>query len=150
MNQNFQMYLQNAKNRINELIPKITGIIKVEGLQFIADNFDNQGFEQSPGKVLKWSPRKPSKNKKLQKREGRQILVDSGKLRRAWESKSRVTKTKVIFANNMPYAEVHNEGGKAGRGKGFMMPQRQMIGDSSALDQRINPKINKIMDTIFK
>jgi phage gpG-like protein len=133
-----------------KMVGKISGIVKVEGLDFIHDNFEAQGFEKSPGKVNKWKPRKPSKNKKMQKREGRQILVDSGKLRRDWDTETKVAGSKVIFQNSSPYAEVHNEGGRAGRGKGFQMPQRQMIGDSSALDQRISTKVDKLMDSIFK
>lgn len=145
--------INDFRNKVAEFMKtmnRISGIVKVEGLEFIHDNFEAQGFEQSPGKVNKWKPRKPSKNRKLLKREGRQILVNSGQLRRAWDADTRTSGSKVIFQNSQPYAEVHNEGGRAGRGKGFLMPQRQMIGDSDALDQRITAKVDKLMDSIFK
>ncbi len=35
------------------------------------------------------------------------------------------------------YAAVHNDGLKAGRGKGFIMPKRQFIGESETLNKKI-------------
>lgn len=51
---------------------------------------------------------------------------------------------------NVHYADVHNEGLRAGRGRGFRMPQRQFIGPSRALDRKvfklIEKEINKKLD----
>jgi phage gpG-like protein len=149
MERDFQRFLDASQEEVKSAVAKIATIVKVEGLQFISDNFVNQGFEASSGSYKKWQQRKFTKNKKLQKRAGRSILVDSGNLRRAWDSESRVSGPKVVFSNSMPYAQVHNEGGHAGRGAGFEMPQRQMIGDSQALDDRILLKLNKLFDQMF-
>lgn len=123
-------------------------VVKREGLQFISDNFAQQGFQTGSG-VKKWKSRKPPKSKKEKRRQGRSILVDRGHLRRAWDQDSKAKPGKVIFENTRPYSEVHNEGGKAGRGSGFTMPERQMIGESGKLDDMIGKKVDKLMDKIL-
>jgi len=49
----------------------------------------------------------------------------------------------VRIINEVPYAAVHNEGLRAGRGKGFTMPKRQFIGKSAELEV----KATNIMDS---
>ena len=44
---------------------------------------------------------------------------------------------------NVHYADVHNEGLRAGRGRGFLMPKRTFIGPSKALDRKIFALIEK-------
>lgn len=140
-----------AENQLRILIPKVAGIVKVEGLKFIADNFSKQGFQKGSGSISAWQKRKtPKSNKKRMQSQGRAILTNKGHLRRRWDSGTHTSNNLVVFQNNSPYAEVHNEGGKAGRGSGFQMPQRQMIGESPVLDQAIEKKVTQIMDKLFK
>lgn len=56
----------------------------------------------------------------------------------------------VIIRNEVPYAAVHNEGLKAGRGKGFQMPKRQFIGPSAELNHDAINKIEIEVRQIFK
>ena len=53
-------------------------------------------------------------------------------------------------ATPVPYAIVHNEGLRAGRGKGFKMPKRQFIGESAVLNNKISliidEELTKILD----
>lgn len=44
-------------------------------------------------------------------------------------------------AESEPYAKVHNEGLRAGRGAGFKMPRRRFIGKSRQLDKKITEMI---------
>ena len=83
---------------------------------------------------------------KKKRRQGRSILVDKGFLRRSWAGDSKSAAEAVYFTSHLPYADVHNEGGKAGRGTGFTMPERKMIGDSTALQQRIYKEANRIIE----
>ncbi|MDR3132683.1 MAG: phage virion morphogenesis protein [Prevotellaceae bacterium] len=55
---------------------------------------------------------------------------------------------KVVIKSDKVYAKVHNEGGRAGRGKGFKMPKRQYIGKSAELTKKINTKVGKQLNTI--
>lgn len=143
---NLKADIAKAQREFAVIVRKLTGIVKVEGLQFIADNFSKQGFQKGSGAVSKWKGRKVEAKAK---EKSRAILVQRGHLQRRWGGDTSVQDTKVIFQNNLPYAEVHNEGGKAGRGSGFQMPQRQMIGDSPHLDSMIEKKITRMMDCIL-
>jgi len=148
MNNDFINKMNEIARRVPEAIKRLPGIAKVEGLNFIHDNFDKQGFEQRTGSVKKWKERKATKGK--DKRHGRQLLIDKGKMRRSWDTESRATSTTTEFISSMPYTEVHNDGGLAGRPPGFIMPERKMIGPSEALDKRIEGKFDRMMDAIFK
>lgn len=137
--------IRELERKLPEMLKRVPGIIRVEGLQFIADNFEREGFETKTGKYSKWKP-------KLKKGAQKKILVGEkrgGSLMRSWEQETFSNDKRVAFGSSLPYAQVHNEGGKAGRGKGFMMPQRQMIGPSEAIDKRVMDKIDRIMDSVF-
>ncbi|WP_120240522.1 phage virion morphogenesis protein [Marinifilum flexuosum] len=136
------------------MVRRLPNIAKVEGLDFIHDNFKHRGFETSPGKYKKWKSRKRStlRNYTKGKRRGKQhgMLQKTGKLRRSWDNETTSTATQVAFTSSLPYAAVHNEGLKAGRPPGFKMPEREMIGPSAAIDSRIGNKLDKLADDIFK
>ena len=144
MSQDFQKFLNQVGQKVNKLLkvdfPKI---VKVEGLNFIHDNFDNEGFTESSGSVKKWKKRKKRKGKQGRKDKGRALMIKSGNLRRSWDNKTKASDNKVEFTSDKPYAERHNEGLDD-------MPQRQMIGDSRELDKRIQDKLKREMDKIFK
>jgi phage gpG-like protein len=55
---------------------------------------------------------------------------------------------KVVISSDKVYAQVHNEGLRAGRGKGFKMPKRQIVGKSAELTRKINGKVAKHINTI--
>lgn len=82
-------------------------------------------------------------------RFSRPILTgDTGDLGRSINvsySKGQVT----VFSDTI-YAKVHNEGLRAGRGKGFIMPQRQFLGPSEALEQDIKQQILQQFQNLFK
>lgn len=146
MKSNFFDKIRELERTLPEMFKRVPGIIRVEGLRFIAENFEREGFETKTGKYNKWKP-------KLRKGAQKKILIGEkrgGSLMRSWEQETTSNDKRVAFGSSLPYAQVHNEGGKAGRGKGFMMPKRQMIGDSEALDNRVMDKIDRIMDSTFK
>lgn len=85
---------------IQSIIKNILRDIRVE----MADEFD-QNFERQAFFSEKWQRRKsPIRN------NGRAILTDTGQLRSS--IKSRVTEKSVIFYSELPYAEIHNDGGE--------------------------------------
>jgi len=148
MNSDFKQWLKSISPQLQQALKRLPGIVKVEGLQFIHDNFEKQGFEKSVGNVTKWQKRKPVKWKKAEQRNsGRAILVKTGDLQRSWDSNTTVIGNgnigRVSFGSDKPYAEPHNEGSK-------FQPQRQMIGESAALDARIESKMTRVMDSVFK
>lgn len=62
----------------------------------------------------------------------------------------RVSNGEVVIENRVPYAAVHNEGLRAGRGKGFQMPRRQFIGKSKELTAEIEKMIETELKKILK
>ena len=160
-NRDMKRFLKEAQQLISYRLP---GIIKVEGLDFIHDNFDAQGFNTGTS-VQRWQSRKPPKNmwrkrgktvnkgtsqqlrstkagSKFQRDANRALLVKRGHLRRSWDSDTKATDAQVAFRNTLPYAEPHNEG---------LKPQleRKQIGDSANLDNRIMAKIDREMQRLL-
>jgi phage gpG-like protein len=143
-NNAFIKKMQDIKAKIPQLHKRLPGIAKVEGLRFIADNFKHEGFEEKTGSYKSWKKNK-DKNKKTLIGEKR-----GSSLKRSWQQESSATGTTAEFKSSLIYAEVHNEGLKAGRPPGFTMPQRQMIGNSSALNDRIEKKFDSEIDKIYR
>lgn len=125
----------------------------------------------------KWAPRKG----KSKKNKGRAILVRSGRLRRSIRAVN-ITQEQIIIGTDVPYARIHNEGGKiegtqnvssytrrAHQRKGYtragrkikstqvkqstvkshtrhvsrVMPRRQFMGASEALNKRVKGLITR-------
>lgn len=144
-NQAFFRKIDEIQRKLPGVAKKLPGIAKVEGLRFIADNFKREGFEEKTGVYKSWPKRKTAKTKKK--------LVGEkwgGSLKRSWQKSTKAAGTKAEFTSQLVYADVHNEGLKAGRPPGFTMPQSQMIGDSEALFSRIEKKADSLVDKIMK
>jgi phage gpG-like protein len=112
------------------------------------ENFDKEGFVDED--LHKW---KEVKRRMPPVRKGvygkRKILKgDTNELRNSLEY--RPAKRRVSITSDVVYFSVHNEGLKAGRGKGFMMPKRQMVGDSEKLDSMIEKRLTKDINQLFK
>lgn len=88
-----------SEKDLQVVIRRILSDIRVELSDEFDKNFERQGFFSE-----KWARRKsPVRG------EGH-ILVDTGALRRS--IKSRSDGTSITFMSDLPYAAIHNEGGK--------------------------------------
>lgn len=141
-NNAFQRKIRQLEQRIPQMTKRLPGVAKVEGLKFIDDNFQHEGFEEKPGQYKRWKKKKKGSKKTLigEKR--------GGGMRQSWKGESNESST--TFTSKKPYTEVHNEGGPAGKPPGFIMPERRMIGESDALDKRIEQKFDRMAEDIFK
>lgn len=141
----------------------------------VDDNFDQEGFQDST--LEKWPKRtKTDTTRGGKKKKGkRSLLVQSGKLRRSisYRIVQQGGSHAIIFYSNVPYAQIHNEGGavkytakikahtrKTKSGKvqvkahkrrvSFNMPKRQFIGRSASFDEEIvtwvSNQIEKLID----
>lgn len=156
--------LQALLNRAAEQIPdQALRIIEVEGLNFINKNFRDQGFTDSS--LTKWDERKTTDSNgrdKMryrtnrrgsigeltrfgQKEIGRAILTGHAtggdKLRNSFHAKRE--RLSVIFTTYKGYAEYHNEGTED-------LPKRQFMGKSAYLDDKIQDKIKRTLDRLFR
>ena len=120
----------------------IANVVAVEARNFTRKNFRDEGFTDTS--LQKWTPRKKSEKGKT-----RALLVDTSTMKRHAATPQK-TPTGVNFVFPLEYEEVHNYGLKAGRGKGFDMPERKYIGESHYLNKKIEAKARKVFDKYLK
>lgn len=88
-----------ATNDIQRIVRNILKDIRVELTDEFDLNFERQGFFSEAWQRRK-SPTRP----------GGSILIDTGGLRKGIRSKS--TDSSITFFSDLPYADIHNEGGE--------------------------------------
>jgi phage gpG-like protein len=133
-------YFKKLAASLPELKRKLLDVVEVEAENHNMRNFENEGFYGNS--FQPWKERKDKTN-------DRKILIHTGDLKKAATTAQR-SSGGIAFVMNQPYARVHNEGLKAGRGKGFTMPQRQFIGESRILDDLIRRKFGTVINRHIK
>lgn len=149
----FQKFVENGALRI----------VETEALIHFQNSFVYQGFTDKS--LVKWPKRKiPKRNGKpitgktlekwKAKNEGRALLIShAGDTKGTHMANSIVGERepgKVTVIADKEYARVHNDGLLSGRPPGFIMPQRQFIGPSKQLEQKIQEKLEKEIDKLIK
>ncbi|MDJ0363584.1 phage virion morphogenesis protein [Hymenobacter sp. H14-R3] len=150
--------------QMNGLAKSLPGQIGALALESIDDNFRSQSFFGTP-----WKPRVVTKGN-----DGRALLVQSGRLRRSFKLQN--SGFTVVLFTDVPYAEIHNEGGtiaetvtvashsrsnkKRGAGGAHQVrehtrqvnttiPQRQFAGEHPQLDNAIESLLERQLSKIF-
>lgn len=103
-----QDIIKAVEQRVKECLRTLPKFVANDVVNFTKDNFRRQGFL---GDNLQMWPKRKKVTKwgKTPRNNGRALLIDTGKLRRA----NRVTKadwSAIVLSNSMPYAKGHNEG----------------------------------------
>ena len=129
----------------NRTLPIKAGVIAEAHFK---DNFIKGGFVN--GGLQKWVPSKRlSSTAKSADKKNKTLLSSSPHL--FSEVNHIPSEGEVRIINTVPYAAVHNEGLRAGRGSGFTMPKRQFIGESKELTDKIQnlieTEITKILNS---
>lgn len=149
----FQREISAKKHELNKLLLKdLPIIIGKEAKDIFGENFVKQAWGRKPWAEVQRRTSGTKANTWARKHRPaqttRDILAgDTGDLRRSLEYNA--TTGKVTISSALVYAAVHNFGLRAGRGKGFIMPQRQFIGDDPELIKRIHEKINEKLEKLF-
>lgn len=158
--------LQKLLNRAAHEMPnKVLRIIGVEGKNFIAKNFRDEGFTDTS--TQKWEERKTEDkqgrditryrtsrrgkagnlNRYGSKNKDRAILTGFGtggdKLKNSFRYKISLGSSQVSFYTYKEYAQRHNEGLDG-------MPKRQFMGKSNYLNTQISNKVKKELDKLLK
>ena len=114
---------------------------------FFKDNFRQSGFVDNS--LLRWKRSKRQDNPKDKDRNYKTLLSRRNHLFNSIRKRTQPF-TAIIFTDVI-YAQVHNEGGTAGRrGHSFIMPKRQFIGESRSLNRLISSKIEQEVESLFK
>lgn len=119
----------------------VADIAAMTGVSYFKGAFRKKGFDGTPWPLAK-------KDKAGTRRRG-SLMIDSAALMNSIRI-ARATPQEVVWtAGNakVPYAEVHNTGGRAGRGRGFQMPRRQYMGDAEELRQKIIARLKAYMQS---
>lgn len=144
MNQEHKKILQ-AISELNLALPVMVLDMGNIALNQTLKTFRDQGYTDET--LVKWANRKRN-----DKKAGRGILIGQGSgtsgLRGSYRKVSR-SALSISIVNDKVYSGVHNEGLKAGRGRGFIMPERRMIGDSAVLRRLIGRSIGNRLGKIF-
>jgi phage gpG-like protein len=133
----FRQLLRDIPNIKRDIL---RDVVAVESAKIHAENFRLEQFSDTM--PTKWPARKKADKNPAR----RALLVQSGTLRRHAVRGGRVRGNAVEYVFPLDYERVHNEGGQAGRGKGFTMPRRQYVGESDLLKQRIEAKARQLLN----
>jgi phage virion morphogenesis protein len=127
--------------RLTEFVKNdLKNIVGVEAVRDSKANFREGGFD---GK--KWTPRK---NKNRKGKRDTKVLTDTGDLGDSINYNADFNNVEI--GTNLTWAKVHNEGGHAGRGKGFTMSKRQFLGVTPRMEKKITDKILKELNKILQ
>lgn len=163
----FEKYLKKLETQYREFYVRHAPAIAAK----VAVSFFKQSFQSESWERVKWKDvqrRQPawSRNGKMVKNPykgaalTRKVLTgETGDLGRSIQAdRSRTgngkavvwTDPKTFTRSDRIYAAVHNEGLKAGRGKGFKMPKRQFMGQSETLNKLIVEEIERKLGEMIK
>ena len=150
----FDRVIKNLERTKKTLLAKLSEASKEH---FIKENFSRQQFDgvkwKQPQRQIdsKTFGKKNKKGKLIGGRENSATLVQSGRLRRAVINMqpSFTDSSLTLRVEDVVYAKVHNEGLKAGRGRGFIMPKRQFVGQDKKLTLRQQIIIKTTIDKIW-
>lgn len=148
----FKQEIDRLQDEFKALFAKYAPTIAGKtAVSYFKKNFQNEAW----GRV-RWQEVKRRMDPRVKgARASRKILTgDTGDLARSIEVKA-VSKGQVViwtapsaFGSKEPYGRVHNEGLRAGRGKGFIMPKRQFMGESEELNALIISELERKLKQI--
>lgn len=147
---NEQEFLEHITNCAAEIQKSMSRTMPIKAGRIAKDHFQKNfrlgGFVN--GGLHKWKVSKRIGKAKGAKGKYKTLLSGRNHLFNSIEYV--VSDSIVVIENKVPYAAVHNEGLRAGRGKGFQMPQRQFIGDSQELTEAIQGMIETELTKILE
>lgn len=138
-NSNLHVPVRELERRFRSTIIRLPALAGNEVINFSLGNFKRLGFLGSS--FVQWKKRK-SGWKKKSNREGRDILVDKGRLRRSGRIVS-ATFERVVVGFNVPYAKAHNEGLQIGVIQSVKSFRRKSGAVVKSHSRRVNMKISR-------
>ncbi|QTV06043.1 phage virion morphogenesis protein [Faecalibacter bovis] len=149
-------------HRLRQLHKRFPELAAIEAVNFSKERFVAKNWlDRSPNR---WQPRK--------KESRGSLMAKTGRLKRSVR-KLKTTRNSVTIGTDVPYAQIHNEGGsinnrvnvqahsrvRKGRAErvkahtrqmNIRMPKRQFIGESAILLRRIERMLDKQIKEILK
>ena len=144
----FAAKVAKAAAYLRDDFPRIVG---VEAVAHFKEGFQNEGFTDRT--LEKWQDVKrrtsPSVAQAARASASRKILTgETGDLGDSLDYNENYNEVSIY--SDLDYAQAHNEGTTtAGRGRSTTIPQRQFMGDSATLIQKIDDILEQKLNTIF-
>ncbi|MDR2652798.1 MAG: phage virion morphogenesis protein [Prevotellaceae bacterium] len=149
---------REIENCVNRLLPVKIGALAKAHFQ---DSFRKSGFINNG--LHEWQPAKRLLAKNIPRRRAKGKLVQRRRKPASMQYKTLLSGRNHLYNsiyytpmrggvriyNPVEYAAVHNEGLRAGRGKGFRMPKRQFIGESAELNKIVQQTVEKELSKIL-
>jgi phage gpG-like protein len=135
---------------------KLHKIVGVEAKNHFQEAFQHEGFADDsdyPGTDVQWTEvkrrQKPKSKKRSVASEKRKILTgETGDLGDSFYYD--YDSGTVTIKNPVEYAQIQNEGGKAGKNGSATIPARKFMGESKVLIKKIIKKFHKEFDQVLK
>jgi len=99
------MDFQTLYNRFQKFLDVVPRKIAVIAVQHFEESFQMGGYNEEP--FQKWKDRKSPKNRR---NIGRAVMIKTNTLGRSLRAKT-ITKKMIVIESDVPYAEIHNDGG---------------------------------------
>ncbi len=139
-----QRKLKAAQDYLKKDVKKVIG---VEAVNFYKKSFRDEGFTDK--NLTKWKEVKRRENPKTKgAAKTRKILTGDSKLL-SDSLDYEISSNGVNISSDMVYAEIYNEGGKAGRNKSAEIPKRQFVGKSDTLNKNLETEIESDLTNIL-
>jgi phage gpG-like protein len=145
MANSFKQISGNLAIKVRRMKADLPDAIGLMAKQHFQGNFTRQGFDDQKWKDVKRRSTGKGRDKTRAILSGR-----TGRLKKSIHVDKATWNKVVIATDRLPYAKIHNEGGRAGRGLKSVIPKRQFMGDSPVLIARINKLITNTIDKAFK
>jgi phage gpG-like protein len=149
MNINSEQFIHELENQsaeIAELMQNIPRIVGAEAVNHFKENFQIEGFDAP--KTWQEVKRRQNPQRPEYADASLPILTNSGNLGRSIQYE--VNNNEVIIFSDLEYAEAHNERTTtAGHNHNTIIHQRQFIGDSEKLNEKIENEINERLKNIL-
>jgi phage gpG-like protein len=132
---------------VNKMMQDVPRLIAGAAIKMKDANFSAQGFIENGSVATPW----PKRKKETVRSTGKRVLHSTSMLRDSVKSRIAGKRISVgVDLAKVPYAQIHNEGGKAGRGLKAEMPERKYLGytiDIEKITEReLADRLNKIFN----
>ena len=137
-----------VKEKITRMKEELPKLLANQAQTFFVKSWSNQGWEgdkwQEVKRRIEGTPEYKYPKKKGLGRRTKAILVNTGRLRRAVGSSIRSQQfDRIRLVVDLPYAEVHNDGG-------VHAPKRTFMKHSTTLGAMQQEKIKEFTDKVWK
>ena len=161
-------------NRLSKLYTKFPELAAIEAVNFSKERFVRKNWVDRTAQAWKKPNPVPDWVPKEWRKKGGSLLIgkQSARLKKSI-IKTKVTRNSVTIGTDVPYAQIHNEGGiikqnitikahsrkRKGRSENvkeykrkrqFKIPKRQFIGESAILLRRIERLVQREITNILK